>query len=154
MTVLAVTLLAAQACSVEVTLPSGREIRLVTAEPLSSKTAVKGDVIDLRLAADVVIAGRVIAAKGTAATGQVADARAKGGLGVDGRLILRPLYFRIGPHVVRLAGVSARDGGVSAGAVVGMAAFPPLSGRTATLPAGTPVPAAVERAVAVPSAGC
>lgn len=155
---LALALLSAQASAcAALTLPAGTVVSLVTTGPLSSKTSVKGDMVTLQLAADVLVDGHVVVAKGSAATGQVAEARAKGGLGVDGRLILRPLYFRIGARVVRLSGVQATDGGVAPGAVVGLVALPVLSGRSAQLPAGSPVWGRVERSVDLPASvrpGC
>lgn len=133
-----------------VTLTAGLEIPLVTAQPLSSRTNVKGDMVALVTAADVSVDGVVVIPKGAQATGQVVDARAKGAMGMSGRLVVRPLYLRIGDTTVRLAGVSSRKAGVEAGAIVGMVLIAPVfTGRSAVIPPGTAMPATVERSVDV-----
>jgi hypothetical protein len=136
-----------------VTLPVGTVVPLVTTTPLSSKVNVKGDMVPLRTARDVVIDGRVAIPADTEAVGQIADARAKGAMGMSGKLTLRPLYLEIGGRVVRLTGAAVEKGEVDPGAVVGMVLLTPgFTGRSATIPAGTPVAAMVEKAVAVESA--
>jgi len=136
-----------------VTLPVGTVVPLVTTTPLSSKVNVKGDMVPLRTARDVVIDGRVAIPADTEAVGQIADARAKGAMGMSGKLTLRPLYLEIGGRVVRLTGAAAEKGEVDPGAVVGMVLLTPgFTGRSAVIPAGTPVAAIVEKAVVVESA--
>jgi hypothetical protein len=135
--------------SAPVVLHIGTPVPLVTTTPLSSKTNVKGDVVPLRTADDVIIDGVIAIPKGTDATGQVVDARAKGAMGMSGKLLIRPLYLHVGNTVVRLAGQAADSASVSAGAVIGtvalgMAAF---TGRSANIPAGTPLSAVVEKTV-------
>ena len=122
------------------------EIPLETTTPLSSKTSVKGDLVALRTTNDVLIDGRIIVPKGTPATGQVSDARAKGALGMSGKLLVQPLYLTIGNTIVRLEGRTANKGTVSAGAVIGMAVLTPgFTGRSATIPAGARLAAFVAR---------
>jgi hypothetical protein len=135
-------------CPVEAVLPEGSPITLVTVATLTSKSSAKGDMVALRTAEDVSVNGAVVIPKGTEATGQVFDARAAGGLGVSGRLTLAPLYLRVGDTVVRLVGRAAAKGSVPAGTVVGMTLLTPVfSGSSATIPAGTAVPASVYHAV-------
>lgn len=129
-----------------VTLHSGTEVPLVTDAPLSSKTSVKGDLVQLTVAEDVRVDGQVVIAKGSPATGQIVEARAKGALGMSGRLIVRPLYLRLGTDTVRLSGQAADKGSVTPGAVIGMALLTPgFTGRSAAIPAGTRIMAIVER---------
>ena len=133
-----------------VTLPIGTAVPLVTTTALSSKVNVKGDMVPLRTARDVVIDGRIVIPADTEAMGQIADARAKGAMGMSGKLTLRPLYLEVGGRIVRLTGAAAEKGEVDPGAVVGMVLLTPgFTGRSATIPAGTPVAAIVEKAVAV-----
>lgn len=132
----------------EVTLRFGTAVPLATSAPLSSKTQVKGDMVALVTTEDVVADDVVVIPKGTAATGQVIDARAKGGLGVSGRLVVRPLYLQVGDRTIRLSGGAQDSANVSAGQVAGMALLSPVfSGRSANIPAGTPMPAMVEKTI-------
>lgn len=134
-----------------ITLPIGTSVPLVTVVPLSSKTSTKGDMVALRTAADVVLDGRVVIPRNTDATGQVALAQATGGLGTSGKLVVRPLYLRIGDRVVRLSGASASSGKTRADLVAGIILLTPiLSGRSATIPAGSPIAAVVEKTVILP----
>lgn len=133
-----------------VTLSADTEIQLETVAPLSSKTNVKGDIVALRTASDVLVDGRIVVPKGAMASGQISDARAKGALGMSGRLVVQPLYMMVGSTTVRLEGNAANRGSVSAGAVIGMAVLTPgFTGRSATIPAGTRLVAYVSRSTAV-----
>lgn len=154
---LAVAVLSAAAVAAQqplpVTLQAGDPLVLETVSPLSSKTSVKGDLIDLRVIRDVIADGRVAIPAGTAAKGQIADARAKGGLGMSGRLLVRPLYLEAGGQIIRLRGRTTEKGSISAGGVVGLVILTPaFSGRSAVIPAGTEVPGEVEKPVSfIPS---
>ncbi|SFP47165.1 hypothetical protein [Sphingomonas rubra] len=131
-----------------VTIPAGTSVRLVTAQPLSSKTQVKGDLVALRTAEDVRVGDVVAVPKGTAATGQVAEARAKGAMGMAGRLEIRPLYLTLDGRTVRLAGAEGEHGGVQPGAILGMLLVAPLfTGKSAVIPEGTPLRAVVAKTV-------
>jgi hypothetical protein len=129
-----------------VVVPMGTDVRLATAQPLSSKTNVKGDLVPLTVTDDVRIGDQVVIPAGTAAVGQISDARAKGAMGMNGRLVIRPLYLQVKGRTIRLAGAEREKGSVAAGAVVGMAVLgPAFTGRSANIPAGTPVLAITER---------
>jgi len=131
-----------------VSLPVGTNIPLVTVSALSSATNVKGDLVALKTEDDVLIDGAIAIPKGTEAIGQIADAQAKGALGMSGRLVIRPLYLRLGSTVVRLSGAMTGKGSVATGAVVGLVMLNPgFTGRSATVPAGTKVGAIVEKSV-------
>lgn len=133
-----------------ITLPIGTPVRLLTVQPLSSKTQVKGDLVALRTAEDVLVDGVVAIPAGTPAVGQVSDARAKGAMGMGGKLLLQPLYLRLRARVVRLSGSTDEHGGVQAGAVIGMVLVAPVfTGKSATIPAGSSVPSFVAKTVVV-----
>ncbi len=147
---LAMMMAADATCPAPATLSEGLAIPLVTTAPLSSKTAHTGDPIDLMTSGDVVVDGRIVIPKGTAARGQVAEARSTGGLGVNGKLTLRPLYLTLGDTTVRLTGSSTASREVPAGTVIGIAAVSPLfSGATAKVAAQTAIPAFVLRTIVI-----
>jgi hypothetical protein len=118
----------------------------VTVDALSSKRNVKGDMIALRTSADVRVDDRVIIPGGTPAVGQISDARAKGAMGMNGKVAVRPLYLRIGATIVRLKGQAAAKGTAEAGAVIGIIVLTPgFTGRNGTIAAGTKIAAEVEK---------
>jgi len=132
-------------------LPMGTEIPLVTAGPLSSKTNFKGDIVALKTAKDVRVEGHVVILSGSDVVGQVSDARAKGAMGMTGKLVIRPLFIRLGDRTVRLSGVAQQKASVDSGAIVGMVLLTPgFTGRSATIPQGTRVVSYVERAIELP----
>jgi hypothetical protein len=132
-----------------VTVRAGAHLTLVTSEDLSSKTTAKGDIVALRLAQDFSIDGRVVIPAGTPAVGQVSDARASGGLGVSGKLAIKPLYVRVRDVTIRLKGTSSERASVDSGVVVGVALVGVASGHSATIPAGTILAAEVEKDVSL-----
>lgn len=136
-----------------VVLPIGTTVPLATLDPLSSKTGVKGDMVRLRTTADVAVDGAVAIPAGTAATGQIVDARAKGAMGMSGRLVVRPLYLTVGAVTVRLSGATLDKGSVSAGAVIATVAtaLPAFTGQSAVIPAGTQITGVVERTATLPA---
>ena len=126
------------------------QVRVVTSAALSSKTSAKGDPVALTVAEDVIVDGKTIIAKGTEVVGEIADVRQKAMFGQSGRLGIRPLYLRIGAQTVRLTGVIGLKAKTSGGAIVGLALASALfTGRSAVIPAGTEIPAAIERDVTV-----
>lgn len=124
----------------ELVLKAGTSIQLETVQLVSSKTAPKGDLVDLIVCDDVLVEGRVVVARGTPAIGQISDARAKGAMGMSGRLMLRPLYIRLSDTIVRVDGEASDKGSVTAGAVIGLALLSGgFTGRSAELSKGTPL---------------
>lgn len=59
----------------EVTLPAGTPISLQLAQPLSSETATTGDPVNLRVAYDVKVKGKVVIPSGSMAQGTVVEAK-------------------------------------------------------------------------------
>lgn len=135
--------------STSIVLPVGTPIGLITVTPLSTKANVKGDMVEFTTVEDVSVDGVVVIPRGTQAIGQVSDSRAKGAMGMSGRLLVRPLYLRVGDTIVRLAGRASDKASVTAGAVLGSVALraPFFTGRSAAIPAGTPLTAVVEKTV-------
>lgn len=125
-------------------------VRVVTSAPLSSKTSAKGDRVALEIAEDVVVDGRTLITKGTAVIGEISEARVKAMLGQSGKLAVRPLYLRVGSQIVRLSGETGVKAKTAGGAIVGLAVVSAMfTGRSAIIPAGTEIPASIERDVAI-----
>jgi len=59
----------------KMTVPSGTPIRLILQEELDSQRNREGDEVSFALAEDIYVSGRLALAKGTPATGRVADAK-------------------------------------------------------------------------------
>ena len=133
-----------------VMLKAATPIRVITSAPLSSKTSAKGERVTLEVAEDVIVDGQTLITKGTAVIGEIADARVKSMLGQSGKLSVRPLFLRVGAQIVRLSGESGTKAKTSGGAIVGLAIVSPLfTGRSAIIPAGTEIPASIERDVTI-----
>ncbi len=132
-------------------LRAGTQIILATTEELSSKTSQKGDVVQMVTKFDIRENGELLIPAGTKAVSKIADVMAKGAFGQSGRLLIEPLYIRIGDNTVRLTGGIEKKGSISAGAAVGLtvmsAAF---TGRSATIPAGSELSAQVLNEIALP----
>lgn len=141
-------LLLLAAASAPLAVPAGTPVPLETAEPLSSQSKVKGDLVQLRVAQDVMVDGQIAVPRGTRAIGQVVDAQARGGFGTSGILTIRPLYATIGGKTLRLSGSIGERASAGVETVVGMIALTPLlSGRSAVIPVGTKVSATLDRSV-------
>jgi hypothetical protein len=142
---------AAPAAAASAWLPAGEEILLETVSELSSKKQVKGDLVPLRVARAVRVEGAVLVPAGASATGQIVDARAKGALGMSGKLSIRPLFIRQGDVTIRLGGQAREKGTTDPGAIIGMAVLSAgFTGRSAVIPAGTRFAAIVERGAQLP----
>lgn len=134
----------------EVLVPAGTVVKLTTTQPLSSRTNVKGDLVALQVAEAVSIGDQLVIPAGTPAVGQIIDARAKGAMGMAGRLVLKPLYVQLGVRTIRLTGAASDKPGAGADVVLGVALVSGLlTGRSAVIPAGAAVTATVERAATV-----
>lgn len=146
--------LSAASAEMMVPLPMGTEIKLETATPLSSKTSVKGDLVALKTVEDVSANGHRLIPAGTDVVGQVSDARAKGAMGMSGKLAIRPLYIRMGDVTVRLGGATSERASAEPGAIIGMVILTPgFTGRSAAIPQGTKLSGYVARSIELPTAG-
>ncbi len=129
-------------------LRAGTPVPMATVDRLSSKRAHQGQRVDLEVTDDVLVDGRIVIRRGARAVGEVARVVEKGVLGKSGKLRIRAMFIDLGGSRIRLDG-EARDHGRSGAApVVGAAvligvsgAF--ISGTSAVLPPGSPVPGRV-----------
>jgi hypothetical protein len=129
-------------------LRAGTSIPLVTAVELSTKTEATGNHVPMRTAEDVLVDGKIAIPKGTEATGLIESMRKKGAMGQRGQMTLRPLFLTLRGQTIRLSGKIASAGKADTGAVIGIALLTPgFTGRSAIIPAGTPVAGAVMRDV-------
>jgi hypothetical protein len=144
--ILPALMLAGATCPMDVAIPAGLAVPLATVDALSSKTNVKGDMVALRTAEDVRIGEVLVIPRATPATGQITDSRKKGAMGMKGQLTIRPLYLRAGGTVIRLTGTADKKGTLPAGSAVGFVLSAGFTGRSAVIPAGTPLDTTVERA--------
>lgn len=127
-------------------LPADTPVALQTVDDLTSKKAHKGDQVRLIVAEDLITNGKIMVAKGTPAFGRIAFAQDTGAFGQSGKLQIEPLYLTVNGTTVRLKGSVFKKGTVTAGAAAGLVVITPgLTGRTAKIPSGTPIPAAVLR---------
>lgn len=142
-------LAAAQSASLpSVTLHAGDAVPLATTVALSSKSASVGDRVPLTVAEDVRVGDRIVIPQGTPAMGEVATMQAKGAFGQSGKLVVRPLYLTLGDRTIRLEGGGGAHGTITAGSVIGLVALSAgFTGRSATVPAGSPIPAVILRDV-------
>lgn len=138
------TISAPVAAASGVQLVADTPIRLETVTPLSSQESVRGTPVTLRVAEDVGVEGRIVIPKGAVAAGQVSVAERKGAFGSAGRLGIELLYVTAGERTVRLRGTSVRTGGsnqagAAASSVFLTAVAVAITGKRATIPAGTPL---------------
>jgi hypothetical protein len=70
----------------EILLPEGTAVKVVTAQEISSKTANAGDVLKFKVDEDVLVNEKVIISKGTPAKGSVINAEPSGHMGKSGKL--------------------------------------------------------------------
>jgi hypothetical protein len=153
---------AASAPSV-VVLPDSTPVKLALSEALSSANATQGQVVEFRVADDVVVNGTVVIKAGTLALGKVTFAQAKRHLGRAGSLDIEAdkthavdgnkveLHAQAGSKGKGKAGVMAAGMLITAtglGAPVG-ALFLLKHGKDATIPAGSILTAYTDDAVSV-----
>lgn len=80
-----------QASAQELIVRGGTSVALETIDPLSSRTAYAGGIVDLRVLSDVVVDGQVVISGGTIAKGVVVDASKATVLGIGGSLTIEPV---------------------------------------------------------------
>lgn len=129
-------------------LAAGTPVRLMTAGPIDSRNLRQGQRFALVVAADVVVDGKVVIAKGTAATGEVASITEKGMFGKGAAFTIQPAFIDLPGQRVTLTGEHVQQGKkqVAAAAattllITSFGMF--ITGKSATLPAGSELQAFV-----------
>jgi hypothetical protein len=133
---------------VSVILPAGTPVELNTVDPLDSRSVKQGTRFALLVSEDVRLGTVVVIPRGTAAVGEVEAVSGKGMVGKAGRLVLRPLFIDVGGERVNLVGATDQRGkdstaGVAVGSLVlsGWGIF--ITGKSASVPAGSSLPGRV-----------
>lgn len=130
----------------------GTPIALATTGEIDASDAAAGRRVDLAVAEDVVVDGRVVIARGSPAVAEVSAVNPHGEGRRDGRLRVRLLAVRGGGRPVRIAGAAARpedDGTPGTVAVVAFGGAPGgfLAAGTGAVPSGTGLNAYVDEDV-------
>jgi hypothetical protein len=134
----------------DLVLQAGTAVRLKTVTTLHSKTHRQGDRFEMIVDEDVRVGGQVAIPRGSPALGEIQKHTAKGPYGKAGKLELRLLYVTVGDRRIRLDGAQAQEGAsaettaIVTGFVSGaIGAF--ITGKSATVPAGTPLTGYIHR---------
>ena len=128
-------------------LPAGTQIRFTTDAALDSRSLVQGQRFGLKVADDVVVGSALVIPRGTPAVGEVDSLREKGMLGKSAKFVVRPLFIDLAGRRINLVGNNAHSGdravteSAIATAVVTFGVF--ITGKSATLPAGSVLHGAV-----------
>lgn len=137
------------------TIAAGTPVRLATAGLLYSRSLRQGQRFGLEVAEDVLAGGRVVIAKGTPATGEVSSTTEKGIFGKGAKFTIEPLFIDLPGTRVMLTGQLTGEGKkqvVAAAAttllVTSLGMF--ITGKSATLPAGSRLDAYVRTDVTLP----
>ena len=141
----------------EILLPAGTPVRLKTVDALDSRSAAQGQRFKLVVDEDVVVGTAVIIPRGMAAVGEVEAVSGKGMVGKSGRLVLRPLFIEVAGKRVNLVGANVErgkdaTGGVAVASVLtsGLVLF--ITGKSATVPAGSTILGRVRTDLMLPKA--
>lgn len=138
-----------------IVIPAQTPVQLSTVDPLDSRSVKQGQRFALRVSEDVTVGATVVIPRGTPAVGEVEALSGKGMVGKAGRLELRPLFIEIAGQRLNLEGTSNKRGtdsttGVAVGSLLisGLGIF--ITGKSASVPAGSPLPGWVRSDVALP----
>jgi hypothetical protein len=124
----------ARANAQELFVPEGTEFTAVTTEKMSSKTAVEGDRVILKVDEQVVVKGRVVINKGTTVKGSVVNAEKSGRMGKSGKIAIRvESTTTVDGQEIKLRASKGKEGG---GAVVSTVALTVLFGPIGLLKKG------------------
>lgn len=136
------------------TLRAGTPIQLRMMEEVTTKkkAAKVGQRFQLEVAAPVEVNGVEVIPAGSPAWGEITEVRNKGMWGKSGHLNARLLFVRVNGRQIRLTGTFDDKGKTGTAGVVGAVAFAPvvgffLTGTSALLPKGMPVPAFIDEDV-------
>ena len=137
-------------------LPAGTAVRLETLDPLDSRSASQGQRFKLQVTENVMAGSTVVIPQGAVAVGEVEAVSGKGMVGKSGRLVLRPLFIDVAGKRVNLVGVNSENGSDATGGVAvasvltnGLMLF--VTGKSASVPAGSPMLGRVRTDVTLPA---
>ena len=144
----------APAAAQPVVLPAWTPVRLVTQAIIDSRSARQGQRFGLTITEDVKVGERIVIPRGTPAVGEIEVLTQKGAGGNSGHLVLAPLFIDWAGDRIYLRGHSETAGKGAVGASVAtQVLLSPLgffiSGKSATLPAGSAIEAEIRNDVKV-----
>lgn len=136
-------------------LPDGSPVQLEVVDPISSKTALRGQTFALRLTQPLRTAEGVLLPAGTAGAGEVIHAERSRGGGKAGELILAARYLQGPDGPIKLRGMKlGGSGSDKTGAAMGASLILPLGGfvrgTEIEIPAGTAASAKLAGAIRLP----
>ena len=138
-----------------VAVPEGTEFYVITAEPLSSKSASAGQRVAMKVDENVLVNGTLVIAKGTPVRAEVNEAKASGMFGKAGKLTLRiESTTAVDGHKVPLTGSPKANGKSRTGTMVAVSVLVSpvgvfLKGKNATYPEGTRLTVYTDEAVSI-----
>jgi hypothetical protein len=83
---IALCLLSAWACSAQIVLPEGTKVRVKLDQPISSATAVEGQIVELSVTDAILVGQSVVIPEGARVTGTITQAQEKRRMGRAGKL--------------------------------------------------------------------
>jgi hypothetical protein len=141
----------------KIVVPAQTSVQFSTVDPLDSRSVKQGQRFALRVAEDVTVGSTLVIPRGTPAVGEVEAVSGKGMVGKAGRLVLRPLFVDVAGQRVNLVGVRVERGsdattGVAVGSLLisGLGIF--ITGKSASVPAGSFLPGRVRSEVVLSGA--
>lgn len=152
----------ADPCADCITIPSLTVVSVEIMVDLGSKISKSGDVFPIRLAAPIVIDGRIVVPAGATGMGEVIHAKRSGGMGAAGELVLAARYVEVDGRRLKLRslqfGISGRSSIETVNTINIASAASPLpigvvgffiKGKQANVPAGTVASAKTSEAFSV-----
>lgn len=116
--------------------PAGSPVIIEIVEALSSRSIKQGEMFAIRLAAPLVVDGRVVIPAGAMGQGQVVDAGRAGALGKPAKLVLAARYIKLDGVRVDLRGFRLGAAGRDNSNAIMAASFVPYVGMLALFAKG------------------
>lgn len=139
-----------------VVLPAGTSVRFTTNGPIDSRSIRQGQRFGLTVADDVIIGTSTLIPRGTPAVGEVEAVSDRTQFGKGAKFTLRPLFIEFGGQRINLVGTATTKGRNQVGAAAvttvligGIGLL--ITGRSATLSAGSELRGEIRSDVSLPS---
>lgn len=130
-----------------VILAAGTAVQMKTKSALDSRSIRQGQRFELIVTNDVLSGGRVVIPAGTSAVGEVLSLSEKGMFGKGAKFALQPLFIEFHGERINLAGRTDELGDKQVTAAAITTVLTPfglfITGKSASLPAGSPLNATV-----------
>jgi hypothetical protein len=117
-------------------IPAGSPVIIELVDPVSSRSVKQGDFFPIRLAAPLVLDGRVIVPAGATGQGQVVDAGRAGALGKPAKLVLAARHLQVDGNRIDLRAFRLGAAGRDNSSAIMVASFVPYVGMLALFAKG------------------